>query len=47
LPGGEIAYSIETAAWSERLSAQLSPGDLLSDRGRLFRTNQQLGSVNK
>jgi hypothetical protein len=42
LPGGEIAFSIETAAWSETLSAQLSPGDLLSDRGRLVRTNQQL-----
>jgi len=42
LPGGEIAFSLETAAWSETLSAQLSPGDLLSDRGRLIRTNQQL-----
>jgi len=42
LPGGEIAYSIETAAWSETLSAQLNPGDLLSDRGRLIRTNQKL-----
>jgi hypothetical protein len=42
LPGGEIAFSIETAAWSETLSAQLNPGDLLSDRGRLLCTNQQL-----
>jgi hypothetical protein len=42
LPGGEIAFSIETTAFSERLSAQLHPGDLLSDQGRLLRTNQQL-----
>jgi hypothetical protein len=42
LPGGEIAFSIETTAWSETLSAQLHPGDLLSDQGRLLRTNQQL-----
>ena len=42
LPGGEIAFSIETATFSETLSAQLHPGDLLSDQGRLLRTNQQL-----
>ena len=42
LPGGEMAFSIETAAWSETLGAELHPGDLLSDRGRLLRTNQQL-----
>jgi hypothetical protein len=42
LPGGEIAFSLETTAWSETLGVQLQPGDLLSDRGRLLHTNQQL-----
>ena len=42
LPGGEIAFSIETPAFSETLGVQLHPGDLLSDQGRLLRTNQQL-----
>ena len=42
MPGGEIAFSIESPVWSESLGTQLSPGDLLSDQGRLLRTNQQL-----
>ena len=42
LPGGEIAFSLETAIWSQTLGVQLHPGDLLSDQGRLLRTNQQL-----
>lgn len=42
LPGGEIAFSIEASVWSETLNTQLDPGDLLSDRGRILHTNQQL-----
>src|SRR5208283_2784115 len=42
LPGGEIAFSIQASVWSQTLNTQLDPGDLLSDRGRVLRTNQQL-----
>jgi hypothetical protein len=42
LPGGEIAFSIETDMWSESLGTTLQHGDLLSDRGRIIRTNQDL-----
>jgi len=40
LPGGEIAFSIRTDFWSETLG-QLGHGDVLSDRGRILRTNVQ------
>lgn len=42
LLGGEIAFSIEDPVWSETLSRQLLPGDLLSDQGRVLRSNQEL-----
>ena len=42
LAGGEIAFSIETAMWSETLQAQILPGDLLSDQGRVLRSNQEM-----
>jgi hypothetical protein len=41
LPGGEIAFSMETDLFSEVLGP-LSPGDLLSDQGRVLRTNASL-----
>jgi hypothetical protein len=41
LPGGEIAFSIEQDVFSETLG-QLHHGDLLSSRGAVIRTNQQL-----
>jgi hypothetical protein len=42
LPGGEIAFSIETNIFSEKFGHQLQPGDLLSDFGRLVATNGEL-----
>ena len=41
LRGGEVAFSIEQSIFSETLGT-LHPGDLLSDRGRVLRTNAQL-----
>ncbi len=41
LPGGEVLFSTEEDAFSERLGP-LQHGDLLSDRGRIFQTNQEL-----
>jgi hypothetical protein len=41
LSGGEIAFSINQLVWSETLGS-LTPGDLLSDRGRILRRNQDL-----
>ena len=45
LPGGEIVFSIESSMWSETLGTLLQKGDLLSDRGRIVRTNQDLISA--
>jgi hypothetical protein len=44
LPGGEIGFSIEQDIFSETIGP-LHVGDLLSDRGRILRTNQQLLSA--
>jgi hypothetical protein len=44
LPGGETAFSIEQDVFSETLGP-LHHGDLLSDRGQILRTNQQLLSA--
>jgi hypothetical protein len=44
LPGGEIAFSIERDVSSETLG-QLHHGDLLSNRGAVIRTNQQLTAL--
>jgi hypothetical protein len=44
LPGGEIAFSLAQAAFSSTLGA-LHPGDLVSDHGRLLRTNLSLVSA--
>ena len=41
LPGGEIAFSVEQDIFSERLGP-LQHGDLVSDRGRILRRNQNL-----
>ncbi len=41
LPGGEIVFSITQDVFSETLGA-LHPGDLLSEQGRILRTNLQL-----
>jgi len=41
LSGGEVAFSIEQDVFSETLGP-LHRGDLLSDRGRIIRSNQQL-----
>jgi hypothetical protein len=41
LPGGEIAFSVERGVFSDTLG-QLHHGDLLSNRGAVIRTNQQL-----
>ncbi len=42
LSGGEIAFSLEQDTWSEALGVTLHPGDLLSNRGTILRTNQSL-----
>jgi len=44
LPGGEIAFSIEEDVMSETLG-ELHAGDLLTDRGRILRTNSELLSA--
>jgi hypothetical protein len=38
LPGGELAFSIETSVFSETLGL-IGTGDMLSDRGKILRTN--------
>lgn len=43
-PGGEVLLSCEDSIFSETLGP-LQHGDLLSDRGRIVRTNQQLTSA--
>jgi hypothetical protein len=42
LPGGEILFSLVYGAFSSRLATQIYEGDLLSNRGRIVRRNQQL-----
>jgi hypothetical protein len=42
LDSGEILFSIETNVFSERLGITLGPGDLLSNTGKIVRSNQQL-----
>jgi hypothetical protein len=44
VPGGEVFLSCEDSTFSETLGP-LQHGDLLSDRGRIVRTNQQLTSA--
>lgn len=44
LAGGEIAFSIPQAVFSETLGA-IQAGDLLSDRGRILATNPKLASA--
>jgi hypothetical protein len=44
LPGGEIAFSLAQAAFSSTLGT-LHPGDIVSDQGRLLRTNLSLVSA--
>ena len=44
LPGGEIAFSMEQDVFSETLGA-LHAGDLITDRGRILRTNSSLLSA--
>jgi hypothetical protein len=43
-PGGEVFFSCEDYVFSETLGP-LQHGDLLSDKGRIVRTNQQLTSA--
>jgi len=43
-PGGEVLFSLEQDVHSETLG-HLQHGDLLSDRGRVVRTNQELTSA--
>jgi hypothetical protein len=42
LPGGEILFSLAHGAFSQRLNTNIYAGDLLSNRGRIVRRNQQL-----
>lgn len=42
LSDGEILFSLTTDAFSEQLGAVLGHGSLLSDQGRIVRTNSQL-----
>ncbi|MBI2926653.1 MAG: hypothetical protein HYY24_13235 [Verrucomicrobia bacterium] len=42
LPGGEIVFSTEQDDFSETLGRQLQHGDLLSERGRIVKSNQEL-----
>ncbi len=44
LPGGEVAFSIDQNIFSESLGP-LTPGDLLTDRGRILATNGKLISA--
>jgi hypothetical protein len=41
LPGGEVLFSLNEAVFSETMG-QLQHGDLLSDRGSIFRRNEEL-----
>jgi len=40
--GGEVFFSIEEELFSEALGVLLRPGDLLSDKGAIVRTNEKL-----
>ncbi len=42
VPGGQTLFSIEQDIFSEKLGVQLRSGDLLSDAGKVVRTNGQL-----
>ncbi len=42
LPGGEIVFSTEQDDFSETLGERLQHGDLLSERGRVVKNNQEL-----
>lgn len=42
LDDGEIYFSIKQSFFSEALGRSIRPGDLLSDRGRVVRSNEQL-----
>jgi hypothetical protein len=42
LAGGEIAFSIETEAWSESLGQLIRAGDIVSSKGLVLRTNRDL-----
>ncbi len=42
VPGGETVFSVEQDLFSEALGVPLRSGDLLSDAGRVVRTNGQL-----
>ena len=37
-----IFFSLEQSGWSETMGRQISHGDLLTDAGRIYRTNEQL-----
>lgn len=41
-PGGEILFSLVQSAFSSRLGTNVYEGDLLSNRGRIVRRNQEL-----
>jgi hypothetical protein len=41
MPGGEILFSLNAPVFSETMG-QLKHGDLLSDRGKIFRSNEEL-----
>jgi len=42
MPDGEILFSIEQELFSENLGVMLYPGDLLSDKGVVVRSNKEL-----
>ena len=42
LPTGEVLFSLPTNVFSQRLNATLQRGDLLSNKGTVMRSNQQL-----
>ncbi len=42
LPTGEVLFSLPTNVFSQRLNTTLQRGDLLSNQGTVFRSNQQL-----
>lgn len=42
LPGGEVVFSVRSRAWSESLGRWLREGDLLSERGRVWRPIEAL-----
>jgi hypothetical protein len=41
MPGGEVLFSLNTDVFSETMG-RLGHGDLLSDRGKIFRSNEEL-----